>query len=160
LLPHEDEVAVGDMRLDHAVPPDPEGEELAALGRDPFRPHRDAVLSALGGKGGLTCRDPTEYGNLARGTTAVPAIGQDQRPRHALVRDPALELALSLERAQVIEGRPRGEAEVLGDLPYGGWGAVPVAEAPHEVQHFSLPSRQLFQARPSLWLPLTAVDDR
>ena len=62
----------------------------------------------------------------------------------------SLQHALALERAEVIEGRPRGEAEALADLANGGRHAVPLAEDTDELQHLSFPSRQLSHLVPSL----------
>src|SRR5262249_14950760 len=72
-----------------------------------------------------------------------PGVREHQRARRALAGDAPLQHALSLERLQVIEGRPRGESEAVSDLPYGWRHAVALGKRADELQDFSLSQREL-----------------
>src|SRR5262249_28046338 len=130
----------------HAVAPDAKAEDVAALRRKPLRPHRDHVLAVLGREDRGARGDPAEDRDL---TVAARAFGtpirEHEGARDALVGHPAVEHALSLERAQVVEGRAGSEAEALGDLTNRGRGAVPVRESPHEAQDLALALRHVSQ---------------
>src|SRR5215510_3760577 len=144
LLAHEDQIAVGDVGLDHAVAGDAEGEYLAALGGQPLRTHGDEILALLRGEDGYAGRDLSEDRDVPFSTRPLPSsISEDEGARGALVGDPPLEHPLALERAQVIEGGSGCEAEALGDFSHRGRGAVLLRETAHEAQHFTLPLRHL-----------------
>src|SRR5215468_443043 len=144
LLTHEDQIAVGDVGLDHAVAGDAESEHLAALGGQPLRTNGDEILALLRGEDWRAGCDLSEDRDVLLPTRPLPSpISEDEGARGALVGDPPLEHPLALERAQVIEGGSGREAEPLGDLPYRGRGPVFFREASHEAQHLTLPLRHL-----------------
>src|SRR2546423_1636741 len=92
----------------------------------------------------------TQDGTRQRRGVGAPAggLGEREPARGAARTGATLQHALALERAQVIEGGARGDAELLTDLTHGGRHAVATGEGPDEVQHVSLPGGQLSHARP------------
>ena len=95
LAPDEHEVALDDVRVDHALAADPQAEDVIAPPADPRRIERQRALAVLLGEERRAGRDTAEDGHL------VPRRRphrQGQRPRGPARRGAPLEIALPLER--------------------------------------------------------------
>src|SRR5439155_15337316 len=69
-------------------------------------------------------------------------LGQRERARRPSRARPALERALALERAEMIERRARRDAETLTDLADRRRDGVPGREGSDEAQHLALLVRE------------------
>ena len=133
LAPDEDEVAVHDVGVDHAVAAHAQREEVLALALEPVGLQRDGVSRRSGPRGvGVPAAMRPSTGTRGWRPPRSGRSDEDEGARDALVGDPALKHALALERAEVVEGGARGEAEALADLPDRGRRPVALGEAPDE----------------------------
>src|SRR6266545_67671 len=149
LLPHEDQVAVGDVGVDHAVATNTQREHLLAAGRQPVGPKRNGVLPVLLRENGRAGGDAPQHGHPRRLIATVPPghapVGGHQGAGGALGGDPALEHSLALERPEMVERGPGREVEAVADLAHRRGHAVTVGETADELQHFPLPVGHLAQ---------------
>src|SRR5262245_2925799 len=138
---HEHEVAVADVRGDHALAAHAQREQVFAASRQ--RGGRDVqlALAVLTGEQRLTRRDAAED------WPGVPPTRRRVRRRHRARRAsrafPALQRPLALECAQMIERRAWRDLEPLADFAHGGWHAVPGDERADESQDLALLFREL-----------------
>src|SRR5438874_2331512 len=141
LPPHEHEIAVADVRLDHAFAAYAEREQL--LGPAGQRGGGDVQLplAVLGCEQRLPGGNTAEDRHRVRG--ARRRIRQRQRPGRPSRAHPPLQRALALERPQVVERRSRRDLEPVADLPDGGRHAVLRDERAHEAEDLLLLVGQL-----------------
>src|SRR5262249_40390171 len=84
-------------------------------------------------------------------------VGQREGARRPPDAGAPLELTFALECAQVIERSPRRDPESLSELAHRRRHTVLGLEAPHEVQHLTLPARQLTHPLPSVTGDITQL---
>src|SRR5712691_407375 len=150
---HQHQVAVTDVRADHAVTADAEREEVLAPPRQRVRRDRELALAILLREQRLSGRDATEDGNADDARPPAGGFAERQRAGGAARGGPPLQHALALQRLEMVERRARRHAELPTDLAHRRRRAVARREGANEVQHVALPRGQLSH-------PLTSLDGR
>src|SRR6185436_15774510 len=150
LTAHQHEIAVADVRADHALAAHAQRKEIFTTARQRTGRDRQLSLAILLGEQWLPGRDAAENGHTRRLATAARRLGQRETSRGPARRRASLQHALALERTEMIERRARRDAKLLADLPHRRRHAVPRGEASDEVEHVTLPCGQLSHSRPPM----------
>src|SRR5262245_58587904 len=137
----QDQVAIADVRVDHALAAHAQRKEVLTAARQEARRQRHLALAVLGGEQRRPGGDTSEDRHLAEGRGRP--LGERERARGAPPDLTPLQRALALERAQVIEGSAWRHPELLTDLTHRRRHAVARREGADEPQHVALPTREL-----------------
>src|SRR5688572_23959679 len=146
LTPDEHEVALADVRLDHAVAPHAQREQVFAPSRQRPGGDLDVALAVFHRQQRLARCDAAEDGQPVR-LRAAAAARHRERARRAAGAHPPLQLTFALERLEVIEGGARRDLELLADLANRGRDTVLAGERLDELQDIALALRHLSHAR-------------
>src|SRR5216117_2602292 len=148
LAPHQDEVAVADVRVDHALAPDTEREHVRAVAGKRRGRDGDLALDVLGSEVRRTRGDAAQDRHRPE-LACAGGRRERERPRGAPGARSSLERALTLERAKVVEGGAGRDLESVADLAHGRRHRVPSGEALDEAQNLPLSPRELSHAAAS-----------
>src|SRR5262249_238686 len=151
LPPHEHEIAVANVGLDHRFTADAQREDVLAAPGQGCRRDRHLALTVLLRQQWRARGDPAEDRHGVMRASGPDGVGKRQRPGGPSGARAPLQLALALERAQMIERGARRDPEALTELAHGRRHTVLGLEAAHEAQDLSLPARQLTHRSPP-WL--------
>jgi hypothetical protein len=141
--------AVVNAVSDHTVASYAQRENVVAAVRQRCRRERQLALTILLGEERRARGHAPEDGYGPKGRTGA-GVRQRERARGAPAAVPALEHALALESAQVIERGARGDLELVANLPDRRRHAVARRERPDEAKHFALPPCELSHGASSL----------
>src|SRR5262249_14298236 len=125
-----------------------EREHVLAPARQRGRRDGQVTLAVLLGEQRQARGDASQDGH--RSVCHGRVAGGRERAGRAAGAGPPLQLALALERAEVIERRARRDLEPRADLPHRRRHPVTGGERPDEAQYLPLPLRQLAHAPPLL----------
>src|SRR5262245_11105665 len=137
------------MRVDHAVAPHAEREDILAAAWKGARRQRQFAFPVLFGKDRRPRRNAPENRHGPQPRRPTP-LRQRECAGSAPEARPSLQHSLALERTKVVESRPRCHVEPLADLTNGRGHAMTARKVTDEIQDVTLPAGQLAHGGRSL----------